>query len=194
MTALLGWAVALGSSLTLLPITGRVLLRRDSNGVSPTTAAVASLAMVAWSGYTLSLRDWPALVSSLGPLAIWTTLLAALVVLRKDRLSVACLVVTIVVGVLMFIFVPANILGVIAVGGSVIWSIPQLRTAFKHDSLTGVSATGYFLVFVENLGWGLYGIASGHLAYAVAPIIQGPAALAIAYRARRSQALITVTA
>lgn len=187
LTAMLGWTVAAGSALTLLPILARVLIRRDANGVSPTTAAVAALAMVAWSGYTLSLRDWPALASSLGPLAIWSTLLVTLVVLRRDRLASACLIATILVGTIMFLLIPATVLGVIAVGGSVLWSIPQLRTALKQDSLSGVSATGYFLVFIENLGWILYGVASGHLAYAAAPLVQGPSALVIAIRAHRTR-------
>jgi uncharacterized protein with PQ loop repeat len=187
LTALLGWIIAAASSLTLLPILLRVLRTRDTTGVSAPTAGLASLAMLCWSGYTWSLRDWPAFASSVGPLAIWSTLLIALLALRRDAATLRIAAGTAATASVLVIFAPSSLLAVLAVAGSVGWALPQLRTAFSSAPLTGVSVPGYALVAAENLGWIVYGFATGHLAYVFAPAVQAPATALIAYRAHRSR-------
>lgn len=187
LTALLGWVIAAASSLTLLPILIKVLRTKDTAGVSATTAALASLAMLCWTGYTWSLRDWPAFASSVGPLVIWSALLAALVALRRDRGTLTAAAAAVLVALPLILFAPPALLAVFAVSGSVGWALPQLRTAFSATPLSGVSVPGYALVCCENIGWIVYGLATGHLAYIFAPAVQAPATALIAYRAHRSR-------
>jgi uncharacterized protein with PQ loop repeat len=156
-------------------------------GVSVSSAAIAALAMVAWTKYTHSLGDWPAVASSLGPLLVWSSVLLVLLLLSRSK-SVAFSIIGVIFFALLFVlFVPAQILGVVAVTGSVLWALPQLRLALSGAVLTGVSVTGYVLVFIENLGWAVYGFATGHYAYIVAPVVQGPASLLIAFRSHVSR-------
>lgn len=54
MTALIGWALAIASTLTVLPQSIKLFRSRNSEGVSTITVGLAAV----WSAYTYQLRDW----------------------------------------------------------------------------------------------------------------------------------------
>lgn len=188
---MLGWTLAAASAITVLPIPVRLIRSRNSEGVSALTSCLGVVTMSLWCWYTLGIRDWPALASSMGPLLAWGITLVVLLVLRHDRLTLLLTVLAIVSSSLA-ILLPSKIQMVLAIAGSMLWSLPQLRIAVKGGSMEGVSAVAYFAVLAENVGWVLYSIGTGTMAYIFAPIIQGPAAGIIAARTLRSHKLITL--
>lgn len=182
MTSILGWALALASTLTVMPQTIKLLRSRNSEGVSTVTVALAATTMGVWSTYTYQLRDWPALGSSLGPLLAWGTSLILLSIINK---SWKIMILTVVVSLLLLPILPLVVLGICAAFGSSLWALPQLKVALSKVPLTGVSSLAYLFIAIENLGWIAYGILTGHLMYIVAPIIQAPVALLIAIKSRK---------
>lgn len=180
MTAIIGWVLAIASTVTVLPQSIKLFRSRNSEGVSTVTVALAAATMAVWSTYTFKLRDWPALGSSLGPLVAWG---CSLVLLAKINRSWRVLLLVFgVCGVLLPIL-SVQLLGIFAAAGSTLWAIPQLKVALSKVSLTGVSSLAYIFIAIENIGWIVYGLLTGHLMYVVAPLVQAPVALIIAIKA-----------
>lgn len=75
-----------------------------------------------------------------------------------------------------------------AVLGSLTWVMPQTYKSIKTRDLTGVSATAYSLVALENIAWIFYAVGTRTVAYAIAPLVQAPLSVIIAYRAATSHA------
>ena len=138
--------------------------------------------MLAWSFYTLNLRDWPALGSSLGPLLCWFATLVLLSTKYKEPKGKQLLLSLPLITLIIF-SLPTPLQGSLAVTGSLLWGLPQLKKAFTHSDLTGISILSYTFILLENLCWIIYALLTGHLAYAYAPLVQGPIAIIIALRA-----------
>ena len=75
-----------------------------------------------------------------------------------------------------------------AVLGSLTWVLPQTYKSIKTRDLSGVSASAYALVALENLAWIVYAVGTRTVAYAIAPLVQAPLSAVIAYRAATSHA------
>jgi uncharacterized protein with PQ loop repeat len=184
MTALIGWALAVASTATVLPQSIKLLRSRNSEGVSAVTVALAAVTMAVWSTYTFQLRDWPALGSSLGPLLAWGSSLVLLSIINK---SWRIMLVAIGISASVLPFLSLTLLGILAAAGSTLWALPQLKVALSKVPLTGVSALAYIFIAIENVGWIVYGLLTGHLIYLVAPLVQAPVALIIAIKARKDK-------
>ena len=184
MTAVIGWALAIASTLTVLPQSIKLFRSRDSEGVSTVTVALAAVTMAVWSTYTFQLRDWPALGSSLGPLLAWGSSLVLLSIINK---SWRIMIVAVLVSALVLPFLSLTFLGILAAIGSTLWALPQLKVALSKVPLTGVSSLAYIFIAIENVGWIVYGLLTGHLMYLVAPLVQAPVALIIAIKAREEE-------
>ena len=186
LNLLIGYSLAIASTLTVIAIPIKLFVSKNRSGVSYFTSTLAFYSMVCWAGYTMDLGDIPAYFSSLGPLVCWALSLVAMAFTYETRkvywLILSLLIIT---SSLVVVRLNPSLLGVLAVSGSLCWSLPQLRKAFKARDLSGVSSTGYALIFLENLGWVVYALLTKHYAYALAPLVQGPSALYIAFKARK---------
>jgi uncharacterized protein with PQ loop repeat len=80
---------------------------------------------------------------------------------------------------------------VLAVGGSLLWVLPQVLSTFRQKDLSGVSVPAYVLLAVENAGWVLYAWGTRTPAYALAPLVQGPLAILIAIYTLRTHRAAT---
>ena len=183
MGVVLGWLLAASATAIVLPQLLRVLRTGLVEGVSLRACVLAILAMVAWSGFTLGRRDWPALASSLGPLCVW---LACAALVARRRGVVAPVVFATAAGTVAVVLAGTYATGfeLLAVTGSLLWVVPQAWTAFRSQDLSGVSVTAYLLLATENLGWLRYAAHTSTIAYGVAPLVQLPLALIIAFRSR----------
>lgn len=185
---IIGYSLALASTLTVVMVPIKLFKTRNSHGVSFLTSVFAFYSMVFWTGYTAQLGDIPAYFSSIGPLICWGLSLVGIALSRGVRkLPLSILSILVVLSSLIIIELPTNILAPFAVGGSLFWALPQLRKAIKDSDLTGVSSISYFAIFLENLGWVIYAILTTHLSYAIAPLFQGPVAFLIALKAKKKQ-------
>jgi uncharacterized protein with PQ loop repeat len=180
----LGWILALGATVTTAPQTIRIFRTRETAGVSVTAAAAGVATMTAWSYFTADIGDIPALASSLAPLLTWVGTLVGVALVRRTPIVV--LYGVIAAGISFFVC-SAGFAQQLAVAGSIFWTLPQLRVALRDTNLSGVSVLAYGLVAAENVGWVLYAAGTGTWAYAIAPLVQGPAAAVIAYRTARSR-------
>lgn len=177
----LGWVLAAGATMTVAPQLLRLLRTGSVDGVSLSTGRLATLTMVCWSWYSVQVGDVPALASSLGPLVVW------LLISARVGSSPGEVLLTVLVAALA---VPVGLLGlahVVAVVGSMIWALPQLRTVYRFPSAPGVSTLAFFLLAAENAGWVAYALGTGHLPFMVAPLVQGPAALVICLKVLRAR-------
>jgi len=184
----LGWILAIGSTVTTAPQAVRIFRTRDTAGVSVSAAASGVATMTAWSYFTADIGDIPALASSLGPLVTWTATLIGVAWIRNTP---RVLIYSMFAASAAFTISSAGFAQQLAVAGSVFWTLPQLRVALRDHALSGVSVVAYALVAAENAGWILYAAGTGTWAYAIAPLVQGPAALVIAYRTAKSRQHIT---
>lgn len=184
--ALLGYLVAALSAVSVLPQLLRLLRTRSTVGLSLPTAVLATVTMWAWCCYTVRVRDIPALVSSVIPLLVWSSITTfttlALPSLRKAQIAMALL------GLLALPLHPA-LSAPIAVCGSLVWIVPQGIHALRSSRLHAVSQAAYTLVLVENVLWIAYGVLVGHLAYAAAPLVQIPMSIMIVLRSRSATKL-----
>ena len=121
MTALIGWALAIASTLTELPQSIKLFRSRDSEGVSTITVALAAVTMAVWSAYTFQLRDWPALGSSLGPLLAWGGSLVLLSIINK---SWRIMIVAVLVCALVLPFLSLTFLGILAAKFAALDALP----------------------------------------------------------------------
>jgi uncharacterized protein with PQ loop repeat len=87
----------------------------------------------------------------------------------------------------MLPILPLELLGILAAVGSTLWALPQLKVALSKVPLTGVSALAYIFIAIENVGWIVYGLLTGHLIYLVAPLVQAPVALIIAIKVSKQK-------
>ena len=179
----LGWVLAVVATVTAAPQAVKIIRFKDTTGVSVGTCAAGLATMVAWTYYTVGLRDWPAVGSSIGALAAWATTLIGLIILRRDPRAVLA-----GLGAVLFALAIslAGFSGLTAVVGSCLWALPQLRVVFQGGALHGVSAVAYAVLAAENVGWIFYSWGTGHWAYAFGPLIQGPACALICWRTIRS--------
>lgn len=173
----LGWSLAVAATATALPQLVHLLRNDSTAGVSLRSAVLATVGSFAWLCFTVSVRDIPAIASSAGPLLVWSSIWFMVAkrqaVLRRSSVQLA-------VGVLLVVVAAATRTSeVVAVASSLTWMLPQLRTAFKEDDLSGVSPFAYGFLGLEALAWMLYAVLTGHLAYGVAPLVQAPVALAV---------------
>lgn len=182
---LFGWALAVASTLTVAPQAVRLARTGNSAGVSATSAALGFATMLSWCHYTATIKDVPALASSLGPAAVWGYILSWVLLKEHSR------TVSVQAGAAVSIAIIAAYFGVsqyAAVLGSLTWVMPQTYKSIKTRDLTGVSATAYSLVALENLAWIVYAVGTRTAAYAIAPLVQAPLSAIIAYRAFTSHA------
>jgi uncharacterized protein with PQ loop repeat len=188
LTSTLGWVLALAATVTAAPQAWRILRHRTTTGVSTTTCALGVGTMSAWSWFTASIGDLPALGSSLGPLLCWSVCVYGLYRYGPGRRALA-LTAGVELVVLLVCF--AGFASSLAVAGSLSWALPQAIAAVRGADLSGVSATAYLLIAVENAAWVLYALLTGTWEYAVAPLVQGPTSLLIARRAIRSHRIVS---
>lgn len=185
LLSMLGWLLAVMALVIVLPQLRRLQTSEVHEGFSLRSASLASASCLAWVAYTVVERDVPALASSLLPLFVW---IACGVIVSRRRDVLARFTVTtgamctgvLAVGLLTEWF------HVVAVSGSLVWILPQVRSALLASHLPAVSAPTYVLLFVENVGWIVYALGTGRLAYMFAPLVQAPLAALIAFRAARS--------
>jgi uncharacterized protein with PQ loop repeat len=182
--ALVGWGLAVAATVTTAPQAWRIFRRRETAGVSVGTTTAGIATMTAWTAYTAELGDIPALASSVGPLAAWAATLAGVAWVRRQPWLVLYGFVAVVVTATCATFGFAR---QVAVTGSVLWALPQLRVVLRGDALHGVSAVAYTMIAVENVGWVFYAFGTSTWAYAIAPLVQGPVAAIIAWRTARSR-------
>ena len=180
----LGWILAIGATVTTAPQAIRIFRTRETAGVSVTAAAAGVATMTAWSYFTAGIGDIPALASSLAPLLTWAFTLVGVAWIRRAPLI---LLYGLIAAGAAFFVCSAGFAQQLAVTGSIFWTLPQLRVALRDTNLSGVSVLAYGLVAAENVGWILYASGTGTWAYAIAPLVQGPAAAVIAYRTSRSR-------
>jgi uncharacterized protein with PQ loop repeat len=188
IVSLIGWTLAVAATVTTAPQAWRIIRYRETAGVSVATTTAGITTMTAWTIYTAELRDIPALASSIGPLVAWTITLVGLSWIRRQPQLVFYGVAAVSLTVAMSSFGLARS---IAVTGSVLWALPQLRIVLRGGDIRGVSALAYALIAVENAGWVFYAAGTGTWAYAIAPLVQGPAAAVIAWRTTRSQSRLS---
>ena len=186
LTQILGWSLAIASTLTILPTPIKLYRKNSSAGLSLLTCFMATVAMLAWCFYTFSLRDYPALASSFGPLICWFTAICILALKYRQSKAVIYLVALIPITALLLLL-PKNLQGVVAVTGSLLWAIPQLKKAITLNDLAGVSVLSYLFVALENLAWVIYAVLTTHYAYAYAPLLQGPVAVVIVLKALKNK-------
>lgn len=182
---LFGWALAVASTLTVAPQAVRLARTGNSAGISSTSAALGFATMLSWCHYTAAIKDVPALGSSLGPAVVWGYIMVW--VLFKERTRTVAVQATLAVAMALV----ASFFGVsqyAAVLGSLTWVMPQTYKSIKTLDLTGVSATAYALVALENIAWIVYALGTRTLAYAIAPLVQAPLSAIVAYRAATSHA------
>ena len=182
---LFGWALAVASTLTVAPQAVRLARTGNSAGVSSTSAALGFATMLSWCHYTATIKDIPALASSLGPVVVWGYVTGW--VLLKQHTRAVSLQAAAAVSIAVF----AAYFGVsqyAAVLGSLTWVLPQTYKSIKTRDLSGVSASAYALVALENLAWIVYAVGTRTVAYAIAPLVQAPLSAVIAYRAATSHA------
>jgi uncharacterized protein with PQ loop repeat len=67
-------------------------------------------------------------------------------------------------------------------------AIPQAIQTLRSDRLEGVSATTYGIVLGNATVWAAWAWLTGHYAAGVPSLVNGPAALLILYRLRRTSA------
>lgn len=180
----LGWLLATMALVIVLPQLHRLLTSDVHEGFSLRTAALASASCLAWVAYTWVERDIPALVSSLLPMFVWLTcgLIVASrrnMVLRFTTTALLLACCALVLGLVTGWY------HVVAVAGSLVWLFPQARAVLRSGHLEAVSAPTYVLLFVENVGWIVYAVGTGRLAYMVAPLVQAPLAALVATKSRR---------
>lgn len=181
----LGSFLAVVATVTAWPQPIRIIRTKVISGISAQTILLALITMQAWCGYTLRLRDWPAFVSSVGPLTAWLCTLI-LLQLHGHQQARKFLRLALFSGATILVITCGpwwNVLGYGAGLGSMVWAIPQLRGALKSEHLHGVSVAGYFLLTLEDLGWIVYATTTSVFAYALGPLIQGPACALIAWHA-----------
>lgn len=191
---ILGWSLAVASTFTAIPQTYHIYKNKNYDGVSPSTPALAAVAMISWVVFTSLIGDLPALASSLGPLIAWAATLVALVYLKapgaiKAALWMILLSCLLLLGAITKT-IPTQLFGAAAAVGSILWALPQLVTSIKlkHESLAGISVLAYSFLALEAAAWILYAIGTKTPAYAAAPLLQLPACAAVAYLALKSKA------
>ena len=181
---LLGWLLAAMALVIVVPQLHRLLTSDAHEGFSLRTASLAAASCLAWVVYTTVERDLPALASSLLPMFVWLS--CGVIVARRRGLlpRFATTTAALCLGVPLSGLI-TGWFHVAAVAGSLVWILPQLRSVLRTSDLPAVSAPTYALLFVENVGWIVYAVGTGRLAYMVAPIVQAPLAAAVAVRAGR---------
>lgn len=181
---MLGWLLATMALVIVLPQLHRLRTSGAHEGFSLRSASLAAASCMAWVAYTVVERDVPALASSLLPLFVWVAC-GVIVASRRDALvRFLATTVALCAGVLLFGLL-TGLFHVAAVSGSLVWILPQARSVLRTSHLPAVSALTYVLLLVENVGWIVYAVGTGRLAYMVAPMVQGPLAALIAFRATR---------
>lgn len=178
-----GWFLAAVSALTAAPQAVRLHRTQNPAGIAPASAALGFATMLAWSYYTWSIRDIPALASSIGPAVVWGYVLGWFLC-RKFTTQV-CLQ-TISATAFVVLFSAYGRPHYAAVAGSLTWVVPQTYRALKDSDLSGVSAVAYALMALENFAWIIYAVGTKTPAYAVAPLVQVPLSALVAYRATMS--------
>lgn len=192
LVATLGWLLAIVATFTAAPQLLH-LLKGNKIGIEPLTPAIATTTMVSWVIFTSSIHDLPAFASSVGPLIIWSAMLFLLSWHKVDKCPRAITLVvgssTILIVSRIFHLLPISSFGIIAASGSTIWALPQLVKVFRlrGQDISGVSFWAYLFLALENAAWILYAIGTGVIQYALAPMAQFPACLAIAIYANKAK-------
>jgi len=189
VTSIIGWSLALASTITAWPQAIKLARTRNTSGVDLRSVSLAALTMVAWSVYTLRIEDLPALASSLGPLTAWCATLFFLIWCKVKRAKLSAFILIFLSVIIVAISYSSLwwVVGTSAALGSACWALPQLRTAFVAEDLKGVSVSTYAALAVENLGWIIYAFLTSTPAYAVGSSVQAPATAIIALKAFRSR-------
>ncbi len=188
---ILGWALAIAATAIALPQLVQVLRTGRDEGVSLRTCTLAAASTFAWFGYTVGLADIPAVASSVGPMLAW--LLCGIVVAHRRRVLLRYgAEITLLITAVALAGTLLGAFRVLAVGGSLLWVLPQVLSTFRQKDLSGVSVPAYVLLAVENAGWVLYAWGTRTPAYALAPLVQGPLALLIAIYTLRTHRAATL--
>ena len=85
LNLLIGYSLAIASTLTVIAIPIKLFVSKNRSGVSYFTSTLAFYSMVCWAGYTMDLGDIPAYFSSLGPLVCWALSLVAMAFTYETR-------------------------------------------------------------------------------------------------------------
>lgn len=183
LLAALGWTLAVVGTVTAAPQAVRLWRHRDAEGVSGATAVAGAATMACWIVWTWSIRDLPALGSSIGAFIAWLSITfgyARLVTLRAQCVLALQLTAAVIIVSAAVATAATAVAGVV---GSTFWAFPQLRKALTSSSLSGVSVAAYVALSAEDLGWIVYAAGTGVWAYAIAPVLQLPATTLIAWKA-----------
>jgi len=184
--ATLGWALAIAATFTAMPQLIH-LAKGNRVGIEPLTPTIACVTMVSWIIFTAAKQDLPAFASSLGPLIIWAITLALLSYHKVPNWKLALILalsLTLALSIFRFFsIIPISLFGTLSAIGSILWGIPQFIKVLRHRKidLSGVSSLAYLLLALEGAAWILYSIGTGIIQYALAPTVQLPLFIAIAY-------------
>jgi hypothetical protein len=172
-----GWLLAAVSVSSEIVQLRQVSSNESRSGLSAVTVASALVVFSWWLAYSARLAVWPGVVTDV------VTLCIALAYARTVRLLTTKHVALICSCVALVIFLPLTILGAIATAGSAARGLPQLRTAWHAEDLTGVSAPYWVLQALTGLGWLAFGLASNAPWLGAFAVITAPVSLAIAWHA-----------
>jgi uncharacterized protein with PQ loop repeat len=183
---ILGWLLAVLALCIVVPQLHRLYASGTHEGFSLRTASLASASCLAWVAYTVAEGDVPALASSLLPMFVWVAC-GTIVSRRRDVFRRFYVTTGVLCATTLLSVLATGWFHVMAVAGSLVWILPQVRSVLRSAHLPAVSAPAYILLFVENVGWIVYAFGTGRLAYMVAPLAQAPLAALVAFRASRSE-------
>ena len=126
-------------------------------GVSPLAALNAVIVAVAWIAHGLSAglpAVWAVSVLALIP-GVWTVVLLAPHIGRRDLLGAAMWVAALAATAVFGVFDAA--LGV----GVIVTQAPQAWRSLREDDLSGIAPATWWLSLLDAVAWGAYGVAVG---------------------------------
>jgi len=155
-------------------------------GVSPLAALNALVAAFAWVAYGLNAGlpvVWGVSVLAVIPTG-WAVLLLRRETRRSDVIGVLAWIALLAIAAVAHVFGGALSVGVLVTSG------PQVWRAIRHDDLSGISATTWWVAIADALSWGAYGQALGDSAlrgYSATLLISALIVLSRIYWRRRAE-------
>lgn len=181
---LIGVPAAIASMAIGLPQLYRLLVRRDSAGVSVLTWWLTLCAGATWVAHNLRHGEVAAAVAN-----GWSALTAAGIVYRcyADTRDQPFAVAGVVLGAVCVADAIAAVtmpdaLGWIAAVIGMVMFVPQVKQVLTRATSTGVSVGTWCLAIVASLLWAVYGVLHDDPAVVAPPVLTGSSALIIVVR------------
>jgi len=158
LASLLGILGTVIGLVRAMPQLVRLLRAREAHGVSVDTAAVSALISCGWVAYGLLTRQLLVVIASC-PSAVIFTLVAVFALrfgrsAREFRIAPLWLVVLLLAGLIG----GKNGLGLVLPVSILAANLPQVRVAWREESLAELSLGTWFLSLADGLTWLFYGI------------------------------------